>query len=73
MSCFLFFEPTSNFPAFPHVPSLHDQGPLDMLYSSLLFKLECLSPRELEKNTILLKLRPLCFCSAGDSDIKSEN
>lgn len=44
-----------------------------MLYSSLLFKLECLSPRELEKNTILLKLRPLCFCSAGDSDIKSEN
>ena len=62
MSFFLFFEPTSNFPAFPHVPSLHDQGPLDMLYSSMLFKPECLSPRELEKNTAA---QVLSYLSSG--------
>lgn len=82
MSFFLFFEPNIEFfspSSFLRVLSPHDQGPLDMLYSSVLFKLECLSPEELGKNMVaqvpamLLKLGPPCSCSAGDSDKKSEN
>lgn len=65
MSFFLFFEPNRAFFSlfsFPHVHFLHDQGPLDMLYSSLVYKLECLPPGELEKNTVA---QVLAYLSLG--------
>lgn len=48
--------------SFPHVHFSHDQGPLDMLYISLVYKLERLSPGVLEKNTVA---QALSYLSLG--------